>query len=69
MEDSANHYDQEIGQTGKAESYRPISLLSVLLKLFDKLLLPKLSVIMERQKIIPDHQFGFRQKHTTIEQM
>jgi len=51
------------------KSYRPIRLLPVLSKLFEKLLLPRLSVIMERQKIIPNHQFGFRHKHETIEQI
>jgi len=35
-----------------AESYRPISLLPLLSKLFEKLLLPRLSAIMERQKVI-----------------
>jgi len=42
-----------------AESYRPISLLPVLSKLFEKLLLPRLLEIIERQKRIPNHQFGF----------
>jgi len=52
-----------------AESYRPISLLPVLSKLFEKLLLSRLLEIIERQKIIPNHQFGFRHRHATIEQI
>jgi len=52
-----------------AESYRPISLLPVLPKLFEKRLLPRLSEIMERQKVIPNHQIGFRYKHAIIEQI
>jgi len=51
-----------------AESYRPIILLPVLLKLFEKLLLPRLSTIIEKHKLITNHHFGFRRKHATIEQ-
>jgi len=51
-----------------AESYRPISLLPVLSKLFKKLLLPRLSIRMERQKMIFNH-FGLQHKHATIEQI
>jgi len=58
-----------IGQTGRAESYRPISLLPVLSKLFEKLLLSRLLEIIERQKIILNHQFGFRHRHANIEQI
>ena len=50
-------------------SYRPISLLPIILKLFKKLLLKRLKPIIERQNLIPNHQFGFRQKHSTIDQV
>jgi len=52
-----------------AESHRAISLLPVL-KLFEKLLLLKLFTI-EKYKLISNHQFSFRRKHTTkyIEQI
>lgn len=50
-------------------SYRPISLLPVMSKLFEKLLLKRLLPIIEERNIIPNHQFGFRQKHSTIEQV
>lgn len=50
-------------------SYRPISLLPVLSKLFEKLLLKRLKVVIEDQTLIPDHQFGFRSQHSTIEQV
>lgn len=49
-------------------SYRPISLLTTFSKIFEKLLLRRLLPILERKKIIPDHQFGFRHKHGTPEQ-
>jgi len=50
-------------------SYRSISLLPVLSQLFEKLLLPKLLEIIERQKIIPNHPFGFRPRHATTGQI
>jgi hypothetical protein len=50
-------------------SYRPISLLPILSKLFEKLLLKRLNQIIEEQNLIPDHQFGFRTQHSTIDQV
>jgi hypothetical protein len=51
-----------------AESCRPI-LLPVLSKLFEKLLFPRIFIIMESQELISDHQFGFRGRHATIKQI
>lgn len=53
----------------KASSYRPISLLPVLSKLFEKLLYSRMILIIEQSEIIPNHQFGFRNNHSTIEQV
>jgi hypothetical protein len=53
----------------EASSYRPISLLPVLSKLFEKLLLLRLEPIITAKKLIPDHQFGFRKKHSTVQQV
>lgn len=50
-------------------SYRPISLLPIISKLFEKLLLRKLKPIKERKKLKPTRQFGFRNKHSTIDQV
>lgn len=50
-------------------SYRPISLLPTMSKLFEKLLLRRLQPIIVNKKLIPNHQFGFRQKHSTIDQL
>lgn len=50
-------------------SYRPISLLPILSKLFEKIFLKRLKPILEEQNIIPEHQFGFREQHSTIEQV
>lgn len=53
----------------EAKSYRPISLLPVISKLFEKLLLKRLKPIIEQRHLVPNHQFGFRQKHSTIDQV
>lgn len=50
-------------------SYRPISLLPVLSKLFERLLLARLKPILQDKQLIPSHQFGFRSKHSTIDQV
>jgi len=54
-----------------AESYKPISLLPVLSKLFEKLLLSNINIwrIMENHELILDHQFAFQSKHATTEQI
>jgi hypothetical protein len=51
------------------ESYRPISLLPIMSKLLEKLLFERLQPIIENRQLIPDYQFGFRQKHATIGQI
>jgi len=53
----------------EASSYRPISLLPVLAKLFEKILLHRIRSFTQTQKIVPDTQFGFRSKHSTIQQI
>lgn len=50
-------------------SYRPISLLPVLSKLFEKLVHKRLMSVVEERNLVPSHQFGFRQKHSTIDQV
>jgi hypothetical protein len=49
-------------------SYCPISLLPIISKVLEKLLLKRLVLIVERIQLIPNHQFGFRQRHSMIEQ-
>jgi hypothetical protein len=62
-----------IGKPGKnptdVSSYRPISLLSVISKLLERLLLRRLNADLHPENWIPDHQFGFRQKHSTVQQV
>jgi hypothetical protein len=50
-------------------SYRPVSLLPIVSKVFEKPLLKTLLPVVENNRLIPNHQFGFRQRHPTIEQM
>lgn len=50
-------------------SYRSISLLPNISKLFEKLLLKRLKPIIESKQLIPSHQFGFRKEHSTIDQV
>ena len=38
-------------------------------KLFEKLLLVRLKTPVSEDKLILDHQFGFRNNHSTIEQV
>ena len=50
-------------------SYGPVSLLSILSKVLETLLLKRIQPIIDEHQLIPDHQFGFLQKHATIEQV
>jgi hypothetical protein len=49
-------------------SYRPISLLPLLSKLFEKLIITRIDKYITNSIAIPHHQFGFRAAHSTIQQ-
>jgi hypothetical protein len=49
-------------------SYRPISLLPIVSKRFEKILLKRLLPMVKNNRLMPNHQFGFRQRHSIIEQ-
>ena len=53
----------------EVKSYRPISLLPVISKLFEKLFLRRIKKIIEEKQVVPTHQFGFRNKHSTVDQV
>lgn len=53
----------------QSSSYRPISLLNNLGKLFEKVINARLMTFAEEQNIINDQQFGFRQQHSTSHQI
>ena len=50
-------------------SYRPISLLPIIAKLFERVVLSRIQTAIVQKKMLPDIQFGFRQKHATTEQI
>jgi hypothetical protein len=54
------------GKPHKLTSYRPISI--IVSKVFEKLLLKRLLPVVENNRLIPNHQFSFRQRHSTTEQ-
>lgn len=51
------------------ESYRPISLIPVLAKVMEKLILKRILKYMNEISFIPPHQFGFKPKHSTTHQL
>lgn len=51
----------------EVSSFRLISLLPVISKLFEKVLLKHMKPIIEENNLIPFHQFGFREKHSTTD--
>jgi hypothetical protein len=55
------------GKLNELTSNRPISLLHIVSKVFEKLLLKRVFSMVENNRIIPDHQLGFRQRHSTME--
>jgi hypothetical protein len=58
----------KLGKSNELTSYLPTSLLPTAVKGFEKLLLKRLHPMVENNGLIPNHQFSFRQRHSTIEQ-
>ena len=50
-------------------SYRPISLLSIVGKLFEWIIASRLTAYVNQQHLLPHEQFGFRKKHSTVSQL
>lgn len=50
-------------------SYRPISLLSSLSKILEKVILTRLKNHLDDKRIIPSFQHGFRERHSTVTQL
>ncbi|GFX14749.1 RNA-directed DNA polymerase from mobile element jockey [Trichonephila clavipes] len=70
MEDCGRRTDFKTWQNSAlAESYRPISLLPVLSKLAEKIILARLNDYLEREKILIPEQHGFRPRLSTSHQL
>lgn len=48
-------------------SYKPISLLSKLSEILENMIYSRFKPVMESKKLISDHQFGFKNKYSTVE--
>jgi hypothetical protein len=46
----------------EVQSYRPICLLPVLSKVFEKIFITRMLPTLKERQAVPDHQFGFRKK-------
>ena len=53
------------GDTTKLTNYRPVSILSVVSKVLERLMYNRMFSFIEKYKILYDYQFGFRIKHST----
>lgn len=53
----------------KSSSYQPISLLSIISKVFKKILLLRLRKTTDEHALLPVIQFGFCPNHSTVEQI
>lgn len=53
----------------RTSSYRPISLLNSISKIFEKIVLHRLNNYIELEQIFPNTQFGFRPQHSTTHQL
>jgi hypothetical protein len=69
MESHTDHPHLKTREThSKLTFYRSVILLPIISKVFEKLLLKCHLPIVENNRLIPNHQFGFRQRHSTTEQ-
>ena len=53
------------GSTENPSNYRPISLLSIFSKIFEKVMHKRLYEFLEKSNLLHSLQFGFRSKHST----
>ena len=53
------------GATNEATNYRPISLLPLFAKLFEKVIKNRLLSFLEENNVITEHQYGFRKSYST----
>ena len=53
------------GNSTSVNNYRPISILSPINKIFEKILYARLMTYIDRSKLLYKYQFGFRKNHST----
>ena len=54
------------GDTTKCTNYRPISVLSIINNIFEKILYKRLYDYLEKFEILYQNQYGFRRGHSTM---
>ena len=52
------------GDKRKADNYRPVSLLSIFSKIYERAMCTRLTDFLEFHKILYEKQFGFRKQHS-----
>lgn len=58
------------GQSGTfPQNYRPISLLPTMGKICEQTILDRLNFAVEEKNVLPNEQFGFRARHSTVHQV
>ena len=55
------------GYESDPSNYRPISLLPVVGKIFEKIIFNRIIVFLNKEKVLNEYQFGFRQNHSIID--
>ena len=58
---------KNVGERSTAENYRPISLLSVVSKVFEKLINNRIVDYLEKYGLFSDFQYGFRSSGSTAD--
>ena len=53
------------GSTEECSNWRPISITTCTSKLIEKLVKKRLLSFLSKNKILSDHQFGYRENHST----
>ncbi|XP_048003890.1 uncharacterized protein LOC125240087 [Leguminivora glycinivorella] len=70
LEDGYRHRHPQTGEnTTDPTSYRPISLLSTLGKLYEKVVLTRIQTWCNEEDILIQEQFGFRARHSCVHQV
>ena len=58
---------KNVGEKSKAKNYRPVSLLSVVSKVFEKLVNNRIVDHLEKCGLFSDFQYGFRSSRSTAD--